>query len=286
MCLRHGPSPIVSDLCRYLCRKPEGAPPEHNPGLLFFAQPCPRGPRPSTTSHRRPSFAARETFFETFPRLLRQYKRAVDRQLPTKGSTPNAPTPPSCRRLPAFARPIPSLRSPLLQMTFREKFNFGRKKSRKVMKSHFLQRFSRWFALCLAAGLVGQAIVWISAAALASLPDNSSNAGAVEAKVRNAEEFRQAVARAKPGTRVLLAGGMRQYSATRMARMRAQPDTASSRAGTGAGSAGFQTCCIADFQVGGAGAFVRLAGWETRDTADLEVCVTGAVSDCAPRMLK
>ena len=46
-------------------------------------------------------------------------------------------------------------------------------------------------------------------------------------------------------------------------------------------SAGFQTCCIADFQVGGAswqqeaaGAFGRPAGLETRDTADLAVCAT------------
>src|SRR5688572_30983063 len=37
-------------------------------------------------------------------------------------------------------------------------------------------------------------------------------------------------------------------------------------------SAGFQTCCIADFQVGRV--FWRSAGLETRDTADLEVCAT------------
>ena len=37
-------------------------------------------------------------------------------------------------------------------------------------------------------------------------------------------------------------------------------------------SAGFQTCCIADFQVGSA--VLRPAGLETRDTADLEVCAT------------
>jgi hypothetical protein len=37
-------------------------------------------------------------------------------------------------------------------------------------------------------------------------------------------------------------------------------------------SAGFQTCCVADFQVG-TGA-LRPAGLETRDTADLEVCAT------------
>jgi hypothetical protein len=49
-------------------------------------------------------------------------------------------------------------------------------------------------------------------------------------------------------------------------------------------SAGFQTCFIADFQVGGARVVVRPAGLETRppsavlrrtgDTADLEVCAT------------
>jgi 5-methyltetrahydrofolate--homocysteine methyltransferase len=39
-------------------------------------------------------------------------------------------------------------------------------------------------------------------------------------------------------------------------------------------SAGFQTCCIADFQFGSASGVVRSAGLETRDTADLEVCAT------------
>src|SRR5208282_4571254 len=39
-------------------------------------------------------------------------------------------------------------------------------------------------------------------------------------------------------------------------------------------SAGFQTCCIADFKIGGA--CERSAGLETRDTADLEVCATSA----------
>jgi hypothetical protein len=34
-------------------------------------------------------------------------------------------------------------------------------------------------------------------------------------------------------------------------------------------SAVFQNCCPADFQIGSA-----LAGWETRSTADLEVCAT------------
>ena len=36
-----------------------------------------------------------------------------------------------------------------------------------------------------------------------------------------------------------------------------------------------QTCCIADFQIGGAEALEPCAGLETRDTADLEVCATG-----------
>jgi hypothetical protein len=37
-------------------------------------------------------------------------------------------------------------------------------------------------------------------------------------------------------------------------------------------SAGFPTCCIADFQVGSPALWP--AGLETRDTADLEVCAT------------
>jgi hypothetical protein len=43
-------------------------------------------------------------------------------------------------------------------------------------------------------------------------------------------------------------------------------------------SAGFQTCCIADFQVGRTSAIVQSAGLETRDTADLEVCATGVAA--------
>jgi hypothetical protein len=43
-------------------------------------------------------------------------------------------------------------------------------------------------------------------------------------------------------------------------------------------SAGFQTCCIADFQVGRALVIVRAAGLETRDTADLEVCATSVAA--------
>src|SRR5208283_3486341 len=41
-------------------------------------------------------------------------------------------------------------------------------------------------------------------------------------------------------------------------------------------SAGFQTCCVADFQVGVALEIAQIAGLETRDTADLEVCATEA----------
>jgi len=37
-------------------------------------------------------------------------------------------------------------------------------------------------------------------------------------------------------------------------------------------SAGFQTCRMADFQVGKALGITPFAGLETRDTADLEVC--------------
>ena len=39
-------------------------------------------------------------------------------------------------------------------------------------------------------------------------------------------------------------------------------------------SAGFQTCCIADFQVGNTVEFGWPADSEIRDTADLEVCAT------------
>jgi hypothetical protein len=49
---------------------------------------------------------------------------------------------------------------------------------------------------------------------------------------------------------------------------------------TQARSAGFQTCCIADFQVGKTLKITRFAGLETRDTADLEVCATGTGSKC------
>ena len=39
-------------------------------------------------------------------------------------------------------------------------------------------------------------------------------------------------------------------------------------------SAGFQTCRIADFQIGKTHNVVRPAGLKTCDTADLEVCAT------------
>jgi uncharacterized membrane protein YgcG len=51
------------------------------------------------------------------------------------------------------------------------------------------------------------------------------------------------------------------------------------------GSAGFQTCCIADFQVGrprhnqNAQKCPPIAGLETRDTAGLEVCATNSASE-------
>jgi hypothetical protein len=61
-------------------------------------------------------------------------------------------------------------------------------------------------------------------------------------------------------------------------------------------SAGFQTCCIADFQIGGRGQFGarrhvgRFAGWETRDTADWEVCASTQVcatsENCAATVRK
>jgi hypothetical protein len=48
------------------------------------------------------------------------------------------------------------------------------------------------------------------------------------------------------------------------------------------GGAGFQTCCIADFQIGGASEHRALAGLETRDTADSEVCATLAAAMDSP----
>ena len=47
-------------------------------------------------------------------------------------------------------------------------------------------------------------------------------------------------------------------------------------------SAGFQTCCIADFQVGKASNFVRLAGLETRDTAQRGDAATKGARLCRP----
>jgi hypothetical protein len=52
--------------------------------------------------------------------------------------------------------------------------------------------------------------------------------------------------------------------------------TATNRPDVPACSAGFQTC-IADFQVGRMLGMTPFAGLETHDTADLEVCATGAV---------
>jgi len=43
-------------------------------------------------------------------------------------------------------------------------------------------------------------------------------------------------------------------------------------------SAGFQTCCIADFQIGGAWNVGQRADLEIRDTAGLEVCATLAAA--------
>lgn len=40
------------------------------------------------------------------------------------------------------------------------------------------------------------------------------------------------------------------------------------------GSAGFSTCCIADFQIGEARRTTGAAGMESCETADLEVCAT------------
>jgi hypothetical protein len=55
---------------------------------------------------------------------------------------------------------------------------------------------------------------------------------------------------------------------------RAHLDIAINRPAAPARGAGFQTCRIADFQVGKALEITRFAGFETRDTADLEVCAT------------
>ena len=49
-------------------------------------------------------------------------------------------------------------------------------------------------------------------------------------------------------------------------------------------SAGFQTCCIADFQVGNTVEFGWPADLEIRDTADLEVCATSVAA--SPRYKK
>ena len=48
-------------------------------------------------------------------------------------------------------------------------------------------------------------------------------------------------------------------------------------------SAGFQTCRVADFQIGRARGVVRSAGLETRETADLEIDDTAAGVKVRPR---
>jgi hypothetical protein len=53
------------------------------------------------------------------------------------------------------------------------------------------------------------------------------------------------------------------------------------RRGVPARSAGFQTCCIADFQVGRVLENARPTGLETRDSADLEVCAAVGRAGCA-----
>ena len=61
-----------------------------------------------------------------------------------------------------------------------------------------------------------------------------------------------------------------------------RPDALARSASRSAG----QTCCIADFQVGKALGITQFAGLSRkagRDTADLEVCATGAVPRCARR---
>jgi hypothetical protein len=56
-----------------------------------------------------------------------------------------------------------------------------------------------------------------------------------------------------------------------MALTRAHLDTAPKRPDAPARSAGFQTCRIADFQVGKVLGITQFEGLETRDTADLSV---------------
>jgi hypothetical protein len=62
---------------------------------------------------------------------------------------------------------------------------------------------------------------------------------------------------------------------------RAHLASTTNRQGARGRSAGFQTCCIADFQVGRAPDAPGPAGLETRDTADLEVCATVVLARCA-----
>src|SRR5436190_10131728 len=53
----------------------------------------------------------------------------------------------------------------------------------------------------------------------------------------------------------------------------------------GCRSAGFQTCCIADFQVGRMLEVAQPAGLKTHDTADLEVCAMPAIPSSARLMM-
>jgi tetratricopeptide (TPR) repeat protein len=61
---------------------------------------------------------------------------------------------------------------------------------------------------------------------------------------------------------------------------RANLDPTANAPTKGGGGAGFPTCCIADFQVGRPCEIETSAGWETRDTADLEVCATVVAPSC------
>jgi hypothetical protein len=53
------------------------------------------------------------------------------------------------------------------------------------------------------------------------------------------------------------------------------PAKSATRSALQSRSAGFQTCCIADFQIGTASEVVRSAGFGTLDTADSEIGATG-----------
>src|SRR5438876_1229659 len=59
-----------------------------------------------------------------------------------------------------------------------------------------------------------------------------------------------------------------------MCRPRPRSDAPCRKGESGSGGAGFQTCCVADFQIGGASAIARHAGLETCDIAGSEACAT------------